>query len=351
MASTRTQKALVLPKQFDQFELTTTEIYKPGKDEVLVKIHSAALNPVDWKIQKNPAFLKDYPAVLGTDIAGEVVELGEGVTQFAIGDRVLFQGIYGANRHNGFQQYAIAEIQTLAKIPSGISYDEAASIPLALTSAYVGLYNASPHGAGFDAPVNPGARGKYADTPIAIIGGSSSVGQFAIQLAKLSGFNPIIATSSLAHEQFLKSLGATHVLDRFTPLTRETVKSLTGSEQPIKIVYDAISAEETQTTGFDLLSPGGQLVVTLRPQASIAEKAATEGKAVAQVIAGKNLPFNVKSIEALWPHATGLLDSGDIKPNRVEVLPNGLNAIVEGLKRMEEGKVSGTKLIVRPQET
>ncbi|RXW20635.1 hypothetical protein EST38_g5242 [Candolleomyces aberdarensis] len=346
-----TQKALVLPKLFDPLELITTEIHKPGNDEVLVEIRSAALNPADWKFQKEPSFLKDYPIVLGVDIAGDVVELGEGVTQFAIGDRVLFEGIYGANRHNGFQQYAIAGAQTLAKIPSGISYDEAASIPLAFTTAYVGLYNASPHGAGFDAAVNPGARGKYADTPIVIIGGSSSVGQFTIQLAKLSGFNPIITTSSLAHEQFLKSLGATHVLDRFTPLTRETIQSLIGSDKPIKIVYDAISTEETQTTGFDLLSPGGQLVVTLPAQTSIAERAATEGKAVSWTIAAKNLPFNVKLMEEFWPHATRLLESGDIKPNRVEVLPNGLNGIVDGLKRMEEDKVSGVKLIVRPQET
>ncbi|KAJ2932483.1 hypothetical protein H1R20_g4578, partial [Candolleomyces eurysporus] len=346
-----TQKALVFPKQFDQLELITTEIYKPGNDEVLVKIRSAALNPADWKIQKDPSFLKEYPILLGTDIAGEVVELGEGVTQFAIGDRVLFEGIYGANRHNGFQQYAIAGVQTVAKIPPGLSYDEAASIPLALTTAYVGLYNTNPHGAGFDTPVNPGARGKYVDTPIVIIGGSSSVGQFTIQLAKLSGFNPIITTSSLTHEQFLKSLGATHVLDRFSPLTRDTIQALIGSEKPLKVVYDAISTEETQTASFDLLSPGGQLVVVLPAQASIAEKAATEGKVVSWAIAAKNLPFNVKLIEEFWPHATSLLESGDIKPNRVEVLPNGLNAIIEGLKRMEEDKVSGTKLIVRPQET
>jgi NADPH:quinone reductase-like Zn-dependent oxidoreductase len=64
-------------------------IYKPGKDEVLVKIHAAALNPADWKVvTRFSHFLTNFPAVLGSDIAGEVVELGEGASSFAIGDRV-----------------------------------------------------------------------------------------------------------------------------------------------------------------------------------------------------------------------------------------------------------------------
>lgn len=82
------QKALLLQGINGDFVVSSTEVPQPGKDEVLVKIHSAALNPVDWKIRKYGVFVDKFPTVLGTDIAGEVVAVGEGVTQVAPGDRV-----------------------------------------------------------------------------------------------------------------------------------------------------------------------------------------------------------------------------------------------------------------------
>ena len=88
MSSANTQTALILPEKFGELVLTTLPVYKPGKDEVLVKVHSTALNPVDWKIQKRGIFSEVFPLVLGSDIAGEVVELGEGVSQLSKGDKV-----------------------------------------------------------------------------------------------------------------------------------------------------------------------------------------------------------------------------------------------------------------------
>ena len=88
MSSANTQTALILPEKFGELVLTTLPVYKPGKDEVLVKVHSTALNPVDWKIQKRGIYSGVFPLVLGSDIAGEVVELGEGVSQFSKGDKV-----------------------------------------------------------------------------------------------------------------------------------------------------------------------------------------------------------------------------------------------------------------------
>jgi NADPH:quinone reductase-like Zn-dependent oxidoreductase len=82
MSGTNTQTALVLPEKFGELVLTTLPVYKPGKDEVLVKVHSTTLNPVDWKIQQRGIYSEVFPHVLGSDIAGEVVELGEGVSQF-----------------------------------------------------------------------------------------------------------------------------------------------------------------------------------------------------------------------------------------------------------------------------
>jgi NADPH:quinone reductase-like Zn-dependent oxidoreductase len=88
MALPTYQKALLVQEKFGDFTLVDFPVPKPGKDEVLVKIQSSALNPVDWMIQKLGTLIKHYPALLGFDIAGDVVELGEGVTQVEIGDKV-----------------------------------------------------------------------------------------------------------------------------------------------------------------------------------------------------------------------------------------------------------------------
>jgi len=84
-----TQKALFLDEKFgSDLVIRETEIYKPGPGELLVKVKSTSLNPIDWKVQKDGLIVTEFPAILGTDIAGDVEEVGEGVTEFKKGDRV-----------------------------------------------------------------------------------------------------------------------------------------------------------------------------------------------------------------------------------------------------------------------
>ena len=82
------QKALFLRAAKGDFYLGSTNVDKPGPGEVLVRIEATALNPVDWKIQTSGYFITEWPAILGTDSAGVVVALGEGVTKFAVGDKM-----------------------------------------------------------------------------------------------------------------------------------------------------------------------------------------------------------------------------------------------------------------------
>ncbi|KAG6827842.1 hypothetical protein H0H93_015280, partial [Arthromyces matolae] len=84
----QTQKALFLESKFGEFNLRETSIPKPAPGQLLVRAEAAALNPVDWKIQKWGLFLEEFPVILGIDVAGVVEELGEGVSGFAKGDRV-----------------------------------------------------------------------------------------------------------------------------------------------------------------------------------------------------------------------------------------------------------------------
>ncbi|KAG1789908.1 chaperonin 10-like protein [Suillus variegatus] len=133
------QKALVLPRQ-GNFELSFRSIPSPGAGQLLVKIQSAALNLFDYKIT-NTDYVTHCPAVLGMDIAGFVEEPGEGVHNFRKGDRVLAHGKF-TNDFTAFQQYVLTAASFTAKIPASDSesFESAATVPLALDTAVVGLY-------------------------------------------------------------------------------------------------------------------------------------------------------------------------------------------------------------------
>ncbi|RXW17953.1 hypothetical protein EST38_g7897 [Candolleomyces aberdarensis] len=171
------QKALVLPQKGSDFVLDTTiPIPKPGKDEVLVKIKSTALNPVDAKMRNFGLVYGGYPGILGLDIAGDVVELGDGVAKLHVGDRVFFSGNF-VNQYNGFQEYALAEQNTAMLVPPSLSYDDAATLPVAISTAYLGLYNIIPYGLALKSIIDDEGMGVYEGKAIFISGGSSSVGQ------------------------------------------------------------------------------------------------------------------------------------------------------------------------------
>ncbi|TFK63903.1 GroES-like protein, partial [Pluteus cervinus] len=279
-----TQKAVYLQEAKGAIVLGDVPIYKPGAGELLVKIQATALNPIDWKIPSGyDIFVKSFPVVLGTDGAGEVIEIGEGVTGFQKGDKVFFQGLYDSP-YATFQQYALAEAVTTAKIPENLSYDEASTFPVALSAAYMGLYK----GLELNPPTAAGI-GAYADTPIVITGGSSSVGQFALQLAKASGFSPIITTASLKHTEFLKSLGATHVIDRKIPLSSLPAEVAKITDKPIHFALDPISSAETQQAAYDVVEDGGRVTVVL-PK-TMTEKEGS-GKVAVDIVAVRDNPDN-----------------------------------------------------------
>ncbi|KAF8975900.1 GroES-like protein [Cyathus striatus] len=344
------QYALFLEGLEGSFTLKKTEIYKPGSGELLVKIKSAALNPLDWKLRKYDLGFGSFPVIAGFDISGDVEELGDSVQGFSKGDKVFFEGDLTI-RGDGFQQYAIAPATRTAKIPSGWSYDQAATIPSALFTAWVGLYHKHPHGFGLSSPKVANdftSKGKYANTPIVILGGASSVGQLAIQLARFSGFSPIITTASKKHEPFLKSLGVTHLIDRFIPLSSLNSEVAQITSQPIKFVYDAISLPETQQAGYDLIAEGGKIVLVLHSQIQEAE---SSSKSIILTSSLPTAPQNVELVKEAYSILTVFLETERFVPNRVEVLPGGLSGVVGGLERLESDQVSGVKLVVHPEET
>ncbi|TFK32494.1 chaperonin 10-like protein [Crucibulum laeve] len=345
MSTPTSQKALALVSKFGEFIIQNFPVPRPGPGQILVKIKSTSINPIDWKIQKYGFFIEEFPAILGCDIAGDIEVVGEGVTQWAKGDRVFFEATF-KNEEASFQQYTIGNAVTAARIPDNISYDQAASIPATLTCAYIGLFNKEPHGLGFEAPTTVAGKGTYSDTPLVVLGGPSSVGQYAIQLAKLVGFSPVITTAAAKHNNYLKSLGADYVLDRnlSTPALSVEISKLT--DKPIKAVYDAISSKETQQMGHDILASGGKLCIVVNPAVNVAED-----KKLVFVIGILNLPHNIGLLTDMYTALSQWVEAGLIKPNKVEVLPGGLAGIKEGLKMLENDQVSGLKLVAHPQET
>jgi hypothetical protein len=214
-------------------------------------------------------------------------------------------------------------------------------LPGALTAPYVGLYNQNPAGLGLVPPVSPEGKGKYAGNPIFILGGSSSVGQSgklryhlskkeftcsinhsAIQLAKLSGFSPIITTASLKHAESLKSIGATHVIDRsISTSTLVSEISRITQDAPIKYAVDSISLPDTQQTAYDLLAHGGKLVIFLAPVAKT-----TEEKEVFPVSGILRDPSNIELLETFYhDNLERLLKEGAIKVRRSCKCPSVLS--------------------------
>ncbi|KZT00934.1 GroES-like protein [Laetiporus sulphureus 93-53] len=355
-----TQRALVLTDKHGVFVVTHVPVPHPGPGELLIKIHASALNSLDIKVQEYGVFVTHYPAVLGMDIAGTVETLGEGVVGFEKGDRVIVESYY-ENSHAGFQQYTLARADLVAKIPSNISFEQAATLPVGLLTAALGLFTqnlpldaahegAGPFGsAGLFPPWDAGGRGKYAGKPFLVLGASGSVGQYVVQLAKLAGFSPIIATASPHNAPLLLSLGATHFLDRHlsTSSLRAEIAKITSA--PFEVIFDAVSFPQTQQEAYDILAPGGTLVLVLPPKIKVKPE---EQKRVVKVFASAYVCEQNRALtSSLFKALPGLLEEETIKPNPVDLVPGGLGAIADALVRFTNNKVSGVKLVVRPQET
>ncbi|KAF4614445.1 hypothetical protein D9613_002495 [Agrocybe pediades] len=369
--SPTTQKAFQLHETWE-YVVDEIPVPTPGKGQILVKVKAAALNPADWKVRKFQAkiLFETFPAILGSDIAGDVEAVGEGVDDFKVGDRVFYVAENWQDK-GGYQQYAIANHELVAKIPHNVSYDEVATLPLALATAYSGLYAAFPHGIGLTPPAVSEGYGKYSDNGILVLGGASTVGQAGaryiqnssasipltpspnhavLQFARLSGLSPIITTASLKNTAALKKLGATHVISRDLS-TEEVLAEISKiTPKPVEYTFDAVIYESTQQLAVDVVAhaPNGGTAAIATYRINV--KVPSDKVKVAKVFGGVT-PFNYELFKTLY-HDTlhGWVEKGLIIPNRVEVLPGGLSGIDNGLKRLEADEVSRLKLVVRPHE-
>ena len=188
-----------------------TDTPKPGPGELLIKTAAVAINPIDWKIQGSGMFIKTWPTILGLDLAGEVFAVGDGVTAFAKGQRVIAysQLLPSLNIDRAaYQEFVIAPQAGVAPLPDSVPYEAGVVLPLAVSTAAAGLFP-SPL-LGLDTPSVPPAK-KNGKT-LLVWGASSSVGATAIQLAVAAGYD-VVATASRSNFDLVRGLGAKVVLD------------------------------------------------------------------------------------------------------------------------------------------
>lgn len=187
----------------------------PGAGQIVVRNRVVAINPVDWIVQRTGnltfPYIK-YPWILGEDSAGEVVEVGAQVSRFKPGDRVLCHCAANAKHHNraaegAFQEYSVVMQNMAAPIPAWMDFEQAAVLPLAVSTAACGLYQkdqlALPH---------PSFSPKATGGTVLVWGGSTSVGSNAIQLAVASGCE-VVTTASPRNFDYVRKLGASRVFD------------------------------------------------------------------------------------------------------------------------------------------
>jgi NADPH:quinone reductase-like Zn-dependent oxidoreductase len=205
----------------------------PGPNEIVVKSAAIAINPVEAMKQAmgdNMMPWIKYPFVLGHDVAGEVVEVGSGVSRFRPGDRVLGDAVGLDERSNrscegAFQEYVVLRASLVSPIPDSMSYERACVLPLALSTAACALYMKD-----YLSLELPSLQPHKNSGVVLIWGGSTSVGCNAIQLAVSSGYQ-VITTASPKNFDMVTKLGASHVFDyRDSKTIPEIMKALKGSK-------------------------------------------------------------------------------------------------------------------------
>lgn len=296
----------------DKLELVELDPPPVAPDGVLLRIHAAGLNPVDWKTREGKQaerFPFHFPLVLGWDAAGVVEKVGPAVTWFKPGDEV-----YGYLRRHDLQYGTYAEYTTapegfFAPKPPELSFAEAAAVPLAALTAHQSLE----------------ALGLRGGETLFIAGGSGGVGHFAIQLACARGAR-VIATASARNQDFLRELGAEPV-DYEAGDVSARVRELAG-DHGIDAAFD-LFGDERQEQALDLLRPGGRIV-------SIIAKPEPREHVEAHYIFVRPSGYDLAEM-------SDLIAEGRLKPHVEEVFP--LERAADAMERLEDGHVRG-KLVL-----
>ncbi|WP_206690455.1 zinc-binding alcohol dehydrogenase family protein [Quadrisphaera sp. INWT6] len=207
---TETNEALWLASPRAALRVGPAPVPRPGPGEVVVRARAVAVNPVDavsgFARHRFVYPWLHHPAVLGTDVAGEVVQVGAGVTSLAVGDRVAGfatgqERFRNSPAHGAFQRFVVLAADLATVLPSQTAFTDAVVLPLAVSTAAAGLFQSDQLGLALPA-AGAGERGET----VLVWGASTSVGSNAVQLARGAGYR-VVATASPHNHDLVRSLG------------------------------------------------------------------------------------------------------------------------------------------------
>ena len=309
-----------------------------GEGDVLLRVKAASLNYHDvFTRQGMPGIKLNLPVVPGLDLAGEVAEIGSGVTGWAPGTRVLVDplnrvegGLMGETTDGGLQEFARVRAHQLIRMPAGVSFEQAAALPVAYGTAHRMLFT--------NGQIKAGDK-------VLVLGASGGVGTGAVLLAKLAGAHVIACGSSEAKLAKLKEIGADDVIDYTQVAFEKEVFARYG--KPNRRTFDGGVDVVVNFTGGDTWVPslralkrGGKLLTC----GATAGFAPTEDLRFIWTFELKILGSNSWAREDLET-LLRLIDEGKLKPVIDKVLP--LSESREALRLIEEREVIG-KVIVAP---
>jgi NADPH:quinone reductase-like Zn-dependent oxidoreductase len=310
---------------FEDMKYMELKVPKPEKDQVLVKIQAAALNPCEWKFpmgMESPIEWKaSYPLVLARDCAGIVVAKGSDVdNHLQIGDVVWAnQGPY---KQGCAADYAALKADLVAHAPSSLPIEEAAVIPTASLTAMDALrFGAAPWYGG--------------NKTVVFLGGSGGVGHLGIQMAKAWGATQVITTCGTSHVAFCKSVGADVVIDYHKQQWHEVVEP-----RSVDLFIDLVGEKGTGDQAYEVIRENG-FFVTLLPFSLPSRKAKASRPDIKHVFSNTDY-WHYRDLEIIRE----LVDAGKLKPNIDKTYT--FDELVPAFKYLMDGHTTGKISIVPP---
>lgn len=298
----------------DNLRLESLDSPVPGPGEVLIRNQAAGVNPIDWKTCSGggaSGFIESFPWIPGWEFSGEVIALGAGVTEFAVGDAVL--GFIRFPHPAGcYAEELIAPVNEITLRPEGLDAVTAAGLGLAGLTAWQALFD----------------KGNLQATEkVLILAGAGGVGHLAVQLAKTAGAH-VTATSSSKKHPYLIQLGCDNVIDYL----QIDIQSLANQ---FDLILDGVGGD-TAIDALIALKPHGKMV-TLPSVTAAQVTAAAEGTDVSV------LPIRVEPNAGQLTELAERVAKGDLKLNVAQTFP--LSKVAEAHRLSASGHVSG-KLVL-----
>lgn len=350
--------AIVTVAKRAPLELAKYPTVTPANNEVLVRISHTAAGPLELH-QADGGLLITHPLVLNDAIVGTVVELGPNVQHLAVGDEV-FGYSFAETKQRSWQSYATVPEDTVGKIPANITAEQAATVPVNAVTAFHTLVT----DLGLELPwPKPEGYRPEKDERILVWGGSSSVGQYVLQVLKYYGHKHVTAVASGRHHDMLKALGAEEVVD----YNEGDVVGRLNAAGGFELMLDCIGSKEGSVAVLAEIARAGDTVAIMLPV--ILRDATAETAPEYEMDVGKAAEWrDGVEVRGVRTHlyqqnerhkrllqreiVPTLVRDGVIVPNKVRLVEGKdmLERAQKCIDLLREKKVSGEKLVFRLDE-